>query len=746
MRTILIALGILLASHAAFAKTFYVSNSGNDGNLGTSQAQAWKTIAQVNQHGNDDSYRAGDTILFHGGDTFSGTIYFQSNSFGTFDLPVVVSSYGIGHAIIDAGTGAGFYGYNCSGIKVANLNFVGSGRISNTSYGVLFYLDSIATRMRGITVDSVDSRGFQKSGIALGSYADTSGYDDVRITNSVAADNGEAGISSFSQAPWCHHRWYVGSNSVFRNTGRPEITSTHSGSGIIFGGLDSAIVELNVSFGNGSLNGHHGGGPVGIWCWASKHVVIQSNESYGNFAGQEADGGGFDLDGGTQYCTLQYNYSHDNEGAGFEIAQYLGAAPMHHNTIRYNISENDGRKNATGSILIWGGDPFDSVFIYNNTIYLDALHLHSAAIPAAVYLSGANYTGCYLWNNIFETSSTPFVIATEATSTKNILFTNNDYYCAGGNPIYLWNAETLHSVANWNATGQEMMLGANLGLEIIPRLTSPDRDIIVGDPTQLSAKLDGYKMDGASGLRNVGLDLGKSYRASPGLRDFFGNPLDYANGISLGAHQFPRAEGDLPISSAALSFDTVLVGAVASSDILLYNLGAREVRIDSITLKNPVYSFKSSSDFQRLLPTSTQTISVRFAPTIQRGELDTLKIYYAAKNGIANAIPISGFGSKPAAVSANPIQQKQSPFPNPVSGTLISLPLPEQDALGIRRIIIRDATGREVRSASFMVIQDGENEALVQIDLGNTLLTKGTYFIGLETAQREIVRKFEIVR
>ena len=65
---------------------------------------------------------------------------------------------------------------------------------------------------------------------------------------------------------------------------------------------------------------------MGIWTYNSNDVLIQYNESYDNKAGH-IDGDGFDLDGGTTNSILQYNYSHDNDGAGILEAQFAKAQP-----------------------------------------------------------------------------------------------------------------------------------------------------------------------------------------------------------------------------------------------------------------------------------------------------------------------------------------------------------------------------------------------------------------------------------
>src|SRR4029077_18560841 len=48
--------------------TYYVSSSGSDGNSGTSTSAAWHSITKVNSVG----LKAGDKVLFQGGQTFSG--------------------------------------------------------------------------------------------------------------------------------------------------------------------------------------------------------------------------------------------------------------------------------------------------------------------------------------------------------------------------------------------------------------------------------------------------------------------------------------------------------------------------------------------------------------------------------------------------------------------------------------------------------------------------------------------------
>ncbi|HKJ78684.1 MAG TPA: hypothetical protein VKA10_04070, partial [Prolixibacteraceae bacterium] len=83
---------VLLAmlAFSAVAKTYYVSNSGNDANLGTSPGNAWKTLDKVNSF----TPSPGDQILFRRGDEWVGTLIV--NASGTEVNPIVYGAYGDG--------------------------------------------------------------------------------------------------------------------------------------------------------------------------------------------------------------------------------------------------------------------------------------------------------------------------------------------------------------------------------------------------------------------------------------------------------------------------------------------------------------------------------------------------------------------------------------------------------------------------------------------------------------------------
>jgi len=124
-----------------------------------------------------------------------------------------------------------------------------------------------------------------------------------------------------------------------------------------------------------------------LWVWDVNRATIQYNESHHNQTSSTADGGGFDLDGGVTNSIVQYNYSHDNAGPGYGVFQFSGARPFHDNTVRYNVSANDARKNNYGAIAFWnGGSGIKAVDVYNNTVYLSP---SGTTIPKAIQFQSA---------------------------------------------------------------------------------------------------------------------------------------------------------------------------------------------------------------------------------------------------------------------------------------------------------------------------------------------------------------------
>jgi hypothetical protein len=502
----------LCVCHARLiSATYHISASGDDSAPGTSEASAWKTINAVNGF----SFKPGDQVLFRGGERFQGSIVFDADDSGTPGSPIVVASYGQGRATIEAGAGAGFKAVNAAGIEIRNLVFVGSGRDSNPETGICFWLDRPGVKLEHIVIDGVEASGFGKEGISIGSWHESKcGYRDVRVSRSDLHNNRLAGMVAFGFmdpkiAGWSHERFHIDHCSFRDNLGDPAKQDNHSGNGVVLGDVDGGVIEYCLAYNNGSLCNSTRGGPCGIWAYESNKILIQFNEAYDNRIGScKHDGGGFDLDGGCTNSVMQFNYSHDNTGAGFLVGNFPDSRTTRDNVVRFNISENDGRANNHSGIHVYAGT---NCQVYNNTVYIGPGYRGTPAAMQAVWEA----EGTKVWNNIFQSAGgVPVLRVLERTELRG-----NIYY-SGSEPLVLkWGKDDApyDSLAEFRrASGQESGSGSDQD----PRLNDPGAGGTIGDARKL-ATLKAYTISADSPLRTAGVVLDVTMPA----HDFFGNPL-----------------------------------------------------------------------------------------------------------------------------------------------------------------------------------------------------------------------------
>jgi hypothetical protein len=523
---------------------YFISPSGDDLNPGTTPSRSWRTVDKVN--GTD--FRPGDRILFEAGQTFEGSLSLDARDAGTPADPVTIGSFGDGRAVVRSGSKKGLFAHNCAGLIVKNLNFIGSGRTDPSgSDGVSFYTDLPGgIKLDYVRIDSVEVSGYRRTGIAVGAgHPSRSGFEDVRITNAVARDNGDKGICVYGAWPADpanreNRNVTVAHCKAYDNPGIAG-QAGHTGNGIILSGVEDARVEYCEAWNNGELNGGPEGGPIGIWAWEATRVLIQNCESHHNRSANGKDGGGFDLDGGCVDCVLQYNYSHDNDGAGYGIYQFYGASPYKNNVVRYNISENDGLAGGYGALTFWS--TASSGGIFNTRIHNNTFVTTSKTTGAAVMDLAADSTfvhGTRFWNNIVVTA--PGKKALEIPfSPGGWTFLNNDYWTEGGRAQFGWDGKTWTGLDAWRkVSGQEQRSGAPAGFETDPRLANPGRGGTIGDPEN-PEKLTAYRLRPGSPMIDAGLDPRSLFGTDAGLHDFFGVAIPQGNGYDVGASEWVKS-------------------------------------------------------------------------------------------------------------------------------------------------------------------------------------------------------------
>ncbi|HRH60243.1 MAG TPA: right-handed parallel beta-helix repeat-containing protein [Chitinophagaceae bacterium] len=454
-------------------RKFFVAANGSDNNDGRSAATAWKSLSKISSM----QLQPGDSILLRGGDVFAGSIQLDAKDGGSPEKPVALASYGAGKATIDAGNGDGIAAMNVSNIIIAGLAVHGSSVENNKGNGIIFYSDDSLHTPQNIRISNCEVKGFHNYGIFI-SCADNekvNGYSNVSITNCIATENGEAGIASFGGLKkFGHRRFYVAHCIAYNNKGILTKTDNHSGNGIVMGGVEDITIEYCEAYHNGANNRCKAGGPVGIWIWMSRNAVIQHCVSHNNYSGTTVDGGGFDIDGGCSNCTMQYNYSYGNEGAGYLVCEYGALLPYAGNVVRFNVSENDGKKNSYGGITVAGaGKDFkvtDS-YIYNNTVYVNDENVIDG-VPAAVKLYADYFSSTVIANNIFVTKgNVNFLNSDTAISKEQLLMLHNNYFSTTGNYNFKVGSKNFTSLTDWAAfsvaqekwNGEAMYINADPG-------------------------------------------------------------------------------------------------------------------------------------------------------------------------------------------------------------------------------------------------------------------------------------------
>lgn len=530
LATLLIPAITMLSVAAAHAADYYVSATGNDANSG-SMSDPFASISKINSL----SLSAGDRVFFEGGSAFSGNLFLSAE--GSALNPITISSYGSGNAIINGGNSTGVWINNAGGYDISNLNIVGSGATSNTASG-LYVFNDLSQKKEYVRVNNVEASGWGNRGIFVSASKHDGGFRDVRITNSVVHHNaegltvsanypGEIRPNKFIWQQLVHEQVYVGHVTAHNNSG----ANGHQGSGIVLAQTDGGTVERSVAYGNGAS----GNGGVGIWAWESNGILIQHNEAYGNQTGGGNDGGGFDLDGGVTNSIVQFNYSHENEGAGLLLAQFDWAEPMGGNTFRYNISQNDGRDNNYGGITVWSndGDGATGAVFHNNVI---AISPNSAGnVPPVISFLNNNHDDIKFYNNVFYSAGNSSLIQGTTDSTRTEFFGNTwfgeDRFLVGyGGKLYTsWEQFIAES-------GQEVINGEVVGLNVDPMFT----DVFNGQTfsnADLLHMLEAYKLLEGSPLINAGLDLQALFGINPGMTDFYGNPLTIGYTLDMGANE-----------------------------------------------------------------------------------------------------------------------------------------------------------------------------------------------------------------
>lgn len=572
----------LLLPTLSRATDFYVGDQAD-----AQPGIALPDLAAVNAR----SLQPGDRVFLQGGQTFPGNLYLGADDAGTPAQPVVISSYGSGRATIAAGLGPGISIYNAAGFAISRLNLLGSDAATSQGNGIdagVYLPDD--TKLAYLRFDDMAISGF-KNGIELWAwYSSTKpawpGFADVKLTNLDVSSNRSEGIKTWGTwrqdgdgLNYSHTQFAISNCEVWNNRGDPSYTS-HTGSGIILGGVNQATVEYCVAHDNGGVGPTTGGGPFGIWTWESRAVTLQYNLVYNQHTSSNLDGGAYDLDGGSADCVVQYNYSYNNDGPAVGIIQFQDASALTNSTVRYNISENDCRKTTQGIVYVGEfSEPYgiSGAEIYGNTFFVSA-NGFGGKPPVVSVQNQDDIADVHLRNNLFVAAHTGTLIAGVTTNPAKALYQGNNYW--GG----------AFDLATFQAGGQESVNGVPTGSRYDPLLVSPGNGGGVTDAALLPT-ISAYALSPGSAAATAGLDLAQRFGLDRGPHDFFGLP--FVDGVyAVGAAAATETGTPLPPPppAPALLIDDEFNGSGSLSgrtpDLFTTNSQKWSVLIGSGSIKN----------------------------------------------------------------------------------------------------------------------------------------------------------------
>ena len=321
----------------ATGTTYYVdSQSGNDSSAGSSPDTAWKTIERVNSA---REYQPGDAILLKRGSIFNHGL--SPRGSGSKKAPITIAAYGDGNRPIVRGMGQ-------PGISLTSQSFWTIQDIAATSdpeHGMSAFklkADEVGKFSLGLRVTNCIAFDSGRHGIDIGG---TSGWDGVIVENCLTFCNSSDGICvSGSKAKGSTRNAVIRGCTAYSNPGM---------AGIWICSAENGLIDRCVAYNNSCVN---------IWCWNAVNITMRHCEA---FRGRpQRDAAGFDIDWGSQACSLEYCYSHHNEGDAF-LLMGSGKLPFNgnsmqsaHNIMRWCVAE--------GHSPIDMGESFDHCKVFNN--------------------------------------------------------------------------------------------------------------------------------------------------------------------------------------------------------------------------------------------------------------------------------------------------------------------------------------------------------------------------------------------
>lgn len=669
---------------------YYVSNSGSDSNNGTSTGTPWQTIAKVNT-GPGGLFQGGNCINFNGGQTFTGNLTLASGgNVGTITPanPIVIQSYGTGRATLQATTGGGD---EDAAVRITDINsFTFRNLIVRPGSSPPRWCVDINGSSGGV-VTGIDVGGCTALTLAVGHYS----VDIlIRSSNAVTVSNntvsGIAGVTSKDDtginADGMSAAYSIIGNTILNiggRTGADGGANGTSGNGITTNNNGNSLgtVFFNLIHDTGA-NTNNCGGPSGILAYNMGNLTVSSNEVYNirplnnTYPGSGCDWDGIDLDGGVLNSIVEYNYTHNNGGAG--LLAFMGPVDNNWgpNTYRYNISENDltlSQLNGFFGAVTFSneGGALPVLRFYNNTIYNSLNSPNNSAI-SITSATPAVASGSIIANNMIITTGNNKILSCNLGNFANITFRNNGYYTSGGSFSMGsgCGGSTSTSLSAWaTASGETGATTAN------PVLFA---GVPAGTCTWTPSALNGpqpcptaYQPLSASYLGTGANLVNAPFSLNVGTRDYYGNPIPNGTGTGYNIGAYGGPPGASPPATLGFFIGMNLAGGD-------FNCGAAPGCLPSTTSED---YFRAKNIMTIRLPVRWESLQPTLGSALDPAWLTALDalISHANSNGQRIVFDVHSFGN----YNGIPIGQPGGPTPAQFADLWSKLSLHYKTMLGI---------------------------------------------------------------
>lgn len=349
---------LLLVASEARAATYYVRNGGNDNADGRSDATAWATIGKVNAY----SFTAGDSVLFHEGDVFTGGVL-NVDWGGTSSGPAVIGAYYVDN------------GVERRGLRNARPTIDGQDKLPSTRWIGLINVLRDHVRVENLAFINSEGMGARFVGANFGQAVNlvtSNTYDagirfqscnDALVEGNHVTDAARAwpedGQTAGSTVRWASA--IVVHDQSLRAVIRGNVVTNVFGEGInVWHGSSDAIIEDNFVFGARAL---------GIYADSSPRLTIRRNLVVGTTDSQ------FWRSGDTVGSGIVLNNEPLNYQGGSALDPSVQAtdAKIYSNLVAYTLA----------GIAVWGQSTnrFNNTLIYNNTLVDNQTQFRTLGVP-----------------------------------------------------------------------------------------------------------------------------------------------------------------------------------------------------------------------------------------------------------------------------------------------------------------------------------------------------------------------------